>query len=553
MKSLQELLKEHAFFVLIKVILGLILSIVLLLAFLKDPLEKFELITFDYRMKSLPQASIHPDIVLIEMAEDSIEDIGRWPWPREWHATLIKALSGYKAKAIVFDVLFSEPSAEFGDAALERAIKRSRKVYLPIAFESRGKAIFPLERFAKGTKGQGHINNPPDIDGTLRRTPLIINYKGKAYPFLAFKVASDYLRISEKDLINKIPLDSQNRLLIRWAGKWEKTFKRYSYIDIIKSYQRELEGKKPIINVADFKGKICLIGLTAAALHDMKPNPLEALYPALGVHANVINNILNEDFVKKVPIHVDAIIILVLGLLMSLAISRLRPVRGILVTIFILMGYIFASFALFSILGLWINIIYPVILIISSYLVITLYSQITTAVERARLFKLATRDGVTGLYVLRHFHLLLEAEMRITGEQKHRRRLSIIMGDIDFFKRINDSYGHQGGDVILKDIAAIIKSNCRELDIPCRYGGEEFIMMLPGTTLEEARLVAERIRRGVGANRSKYGNKMLNVTISFGVVTLTDEKDKDELIKKADDALYEAKRTGRNKVCIWKS
>ena len=560
LEKLQGLFKEKAFFDLVKIMLGVVLSIIVLIIFLKDPLQKFELITFDYRMKNLPARPTHPDIVLVEMAEDSINAIGRWPWPREWHATLITALSQYKAKAIMFDVLFSEPGPNLGDISLEGAIEKAGSVYLPFAFEFKTKGqkeivrniIFPLDRFSRYAKGQGHISISPDIDGTIRRSPLIIDYKGGRYPQFAFQVACDYLGVKKEDLISTIPVDSENRMIIKWAGRWKETFKHYSYIDIIASYQNLLTGKKPRINLEYFEGKICLVGLTATGLHDVRPSSIEPAYPALGVNANIINNILNKDFVRQAPRFLDGIIILILGFLVSLAVSKLHLLRGVLVAILILVGYLFISITLFKFFGLWINIVYPVFLIAANYSIITLFSQISMVIERSRLFRLATRDGITGLYVLRHFNLLLEAEMGISDKHRYRRKLSIIMGDIDFFKKINDTYGHQGGNIILKGIADIIRANCRELDVPCRYGGEEFIMMLPGTMLEEARIVAERIKKGVEEHRYLYNNEILRVTISFGVTSLKDEKTRDEFIKKADDALYEAKRTGRNRVCVAK-
>ena len=153
------------------------------------------------------------------------------------------------------------------------------------------------------------------------------------YPLLAFQLASDYLGVKKDDFLAGIPVDDRKRMIIKWAGKWKETFKHYSYIDIITSYQSVLAGERPRINLEDFRGNICLVGLTAAGLHDIKPNPLEATYPALGINANIINNLLNKDFIKEAPNTVDGAAILILGILMSLAISRLRPVRGILFTI----------------------------------------------------------------------------------------------------------------------------------------------------------------------------------------------------------------------------
>jgi diguanylate cyclase (GGDEF)-like protein len=178
------------------------------------------------------------------------------------------------------------------------------------------------------------------------------------------------------------------------------------------------------------------------------------------------------------------------------------------------------------------------------------YVHITQSVERARLFSQATRDGLTSLYNIRHFSLLLDAEFRNTATFKFR-PLSVIMGDIDNFKHANDTYGHPAGDIILKEVADIIQSKCRQIDVVGRYGGEEFIVMLSGAKGKDASDVGEKIRAAVEAKKFKFGDVTYSTTISLGVVQYSDEKNKDELVARADKALYEAKKTGKNKVVIY--
>ncbi len=112
------------------------------------------------------------------------------------------------------------------------------------------------------------------------------------------------------------------------------------------------------------------------------------------------------------------------------------------------------------------------------------------------------------------------------------------------------SYGHQVGDFVLKRVAKMFKDGSRSHDVVARYGGEEFIMMLPGTDIEDAKHIAERIRETIEQTPLRRSNETYSVTVSLGVATLGDEKVKEELIKKVDDALYMAKQTGRNKVCV---
>ncbi len=159
----------------------------------------------------------------------------------------------------------------------------------------------------------------------------------------------------------------------------------------------------------------------------------------------------------------------------------------------------------------------------------------------------AITDGLTGLYNYRHFkeQLLME----LNRAQRHNINVSLIMLDIDYFKHYNDTNGHPAGDVILKELAELLKSNVRKIDLAARYGGEEFALVLMETNKESARFVAEKIRRLVEEHHFAYEEKQPNgkITISTGVATFPeDEKDFDGLVKVADERLYLAKQAGRN-------
>lgn len=169
----------------------------------------------------------------------------------------------------------------------------------------------------------------------------------------------------------------------------------------------------------------------------------------------------------------------------------------------------------------------------------------------------ATLDALTG-YNNRH---QFEKRLKETTASAKRQNtpLCCVMSDIDFFKKVNDTYGHAVGDCVLKTVAKTIKKELREEDIPSRYGGEEFIFLLPHTHLEEANLVAERLRRAVEnkkINIEEYkieGVKEISVTISIGVSEFNkNDKNPEMLYKNADSALYQAKEGGRNRVVVYK-
>jgi diguanylate cyclase (GGDEF)-like protein len=171
----------------------------------------------------------------------------------------------------------------------------------------------------------------------------------------------------------------------------------------------------------------------------------------------------------------------------------------------------------------------------------------------------ATTDPLTGLYNRRHFHEIAGSEIR--KALRYSRPLSVIMCDIDFFKKINDTYGHPLGDRVIQMIAETIQKGLRATDIPARYGGEEFIILLPETSAENASTLGERLRKEIEAKTLREGNKTISVTSSFGVSdhlnahdTHDSETDKhalSELIAGADKALYASKETGRNRVTVY--
>ncbi|HEX3917081.1 MAG TPA: PleD family two-component system response regulator [Caulobacteraceae bacterium] len=163
--------------------------------------------------------------------------------------------------------------------------------------------------------------------------------------------------------------------------------------------------------------------------------------------------------------------------------------------------------------------------------------------------ELAVTDQLTGLHNRRYMTGQLGA--LVTRAVRGGDPVSALMIDIDHFKKVNDNFGHDVGDEVLREFAVRLASNVRAIDLPCRYGGEEFVVIMPGTRLEDAGKIAERIRRHVAGSpfRLSGGAEPLSVTISIGVATTTGEGDSAEaLLKRSDEAVYAAKAAGRNTV-----
>ncbi len=164
---------------------------------------------------------------------------------------------------------------------------------------------------------------------------------------------------------------------------------------------------------------------------------------------------------------------------------------------------------------------------------------------------IAAYDTLTGLFNRRSFEerLGVEAQKSFYGGTP----LSLVMVDIDLFKRVNDTFGHTEGDQVLGKISSLLKTSVRKKDTVARYGGEEFILILPEAGLEESFTIAERIRRLVESTVFEVGGAQVNLTLSMGISNFPSHraKSKEELVKMADQALYDAKRGGRNRVCIF--
>lgn len=171
-------------------------------------------------------------------------------------------------------------------------------------------------------------------------------------------------------------------------------------------------------------------------------------------------------------------------------------------------------------------------------------------VQNRKLEEMATRDGLTGLFNQRYFREALELEL--SRCRRHGRKLSLIFADVDFFKKYNDTQGHLAGDALLTTLGALITAASRRSTVVTRYGGEEFVLLVPETDREGTLVYAEKLRALVEAHHftTPDGLPAGRITMSFGVATFPENgQDSATLLKSADDALYRAKNAGRNTVC----
>jgi diguanylate cyclase (GGDEF)-like protein len=174
-------------------------------------------------------------------------------------------------------------------------------------------------------------------------------------------------------------------------------------------------------------------------------------------------------------------------------------------------------------------------------------TAIVKDIENARLYRLSITDSLTKAFNRQYLYQRLPEE--IERSRRYGDPLSVALFDIDLFKRFNDTFGHPAGDFVLKEVVRLAQSQIRDVDALVRYGGEEFLILLPNTPLEGAKIIAERFRKAVETAQFPWSDRRLQVNVSIGVAQLGKDAPSDEaLLKLADEGLYKAKNGGRNRV-----
>ena len=410
----------------------------------------------------------------------------------------------------------------------------------------------------------GHINIVRNDDGIARDLPPFVSYQDNYYPHLALKVALKYLEDTEnlkiKDFkIDKngnlllgnrfIPLNYNGSAILNWYGPSGFVSKStFEYIPVWKVEKSMYEGMK-LIPENYFKDKIVYIGTSATSLFDLKSVPTGRIFPGVEIHTTFLNNVLDNSFIKRVPLLADIALSLLMSLFVGLIVIRSEStVISSLIAILTSIIYIIIATLVMLCFNLWIGIILPVFSIVLVFIACYLAKYIVKSRDLEYTYALATTDGLTELYNHRYFQE--QMLQNIENGKRYNKPFSLIMIDIDFFKKFNDTYGHQSGDAVLRQVAQILKKNVRSSDIVCRYGGEEMSVILTNTNKADALVTAQKICKAVSEHPLKLVNgNDVQVTISLGVASYPDDGDTPQaMIKFADDCLYKAKENGRNQV-----
>jgi adenylate cyclase len=440
-------------------------------------LELLELKTYDMRLRALPPA-MPQRVTIAAIDERSLAELGRWPWSRTRLATLFDRLEAAGARAIAFDGFFAEPESKTADEQLARAVGGGRRVVLGMLFlvqrkeaqqvgaerlelarqaiagqaieeiRHRGSAAeFPmpelygvlanipvLQRSAAYT---GHINADPDLDGTLRRAPLIHRYEGKYYPALSVQIAraligdprlvlhTEPYGIAGLEIGGRfVPTDELGRLLVRYRGPGQ-TVPTISASDI-------LAGRA---DPGLLRDRAVLIGATATAIGDIRVTPYGAAYPGVELHANVVEDLLAGGMLRRPEWMgaVDVAILLVLGLALAWFLPRAGVRGGALLAVGAITAYLLLAQQLFAGQGLWLNVVYPTLLVAALFLSTTLVQYFSAESEK-RYLRTAFQHYVPETVIN---EIVADAgKLRLGGE---RRELTVLFSDIRGFTSMSET------------------------------------------------------------------------------------------------------------------
>jgi adenylate cyclase len=468
-------------------------------------------------------------IVLVTIDDPSLRAFGQFPWSRERYIQLLNVLDTAQPNVLAFDLIFSESSTE--DTLFAQAIERHGRVVLAQAWDNNGDIWLPISKLQQAASITGHILTSKDADGMVRK--ILPQIKGiPSFEIAALKLYSTFAEVSP------FP-DLKNPIWINWVSKIQD-MPHYSFVDVVQNR----------IAMERFKNKIVLVGVTAPGI-DSLITPFDYDPPTGGVYvyATSINTFLQRQVLQLFSPGAWVILLLLGGTGLSWLIYgwQIRQKLALFVGLCIAWGFLTV---LMLKLNYWLPVAAPIGLFGMTTGCVILHHHLKVRAENQSLQRLAYYDGLTQIPNRRRCDQYLLQEWRHMNREKS--FLSLILCDVDFFKRYNDTYGHQAGDACLKKVAqAVSQSIKRPSDLVARYGGEEFVVILPHTDVDGAILIAEEIRSHVQALAITHEASQVSqqVTLSLGIASTIPTSDitPELLLKAADEALYRAKEQGRDR------
>ena len=580
-----------------------VFAVVVLALYRPAFVQRLDSAAYDTILRAASAPPPGDQVVIVDVDERSLSEVGQWPWPRDLIGLLVTRLTELEASVVGLDIIFAEadryaryPSAAEGpylnpeslsDRALADTLRQGRVVLgyamtfddnepspedcvlhplgLAVVASARAAADNPLFRasgavcslpvLAQAAGASGFLNTAPDPDGILRRVPLLVELEGRVYPGLplaSVMLASGFRsavlhplnrQAAELTLDDRvtIPLDGQGNLLVRFRGK-RGTLPRLSAVDV-------LRGRIPADRL---RGKVVFVGTTALGTREVVSTPLDTLFTGIEVQATVADNLLLQDFARRHEFNglFEGGGVLSVGLGIAMLVARAGLRWGAVASLGTLGTLWFGSAWLVSSTGLFVSPLFPALGVVSVLACLTLARVITEhgqVYDATQALQEAKTDVLTNVPNRRAFEEFLTEQFERASS---RRPLSVFFADIDRFKQFNDLHGHAVGDRVLIAFAQTLRTAAADQGHVFRVGGEEFAIVRPATARESALRFAEQLVATVAdqTQAQEDGGRVLNIQCSIGVATHAgDTYDRqDQLLKGADLALYAAKAAGRN-------
>lgn len=504
---------------------ALITLAVMLLIFCLDifgALTPFRLKTLDLLFRKAPLAGASSQVVVVTVDQPDLDFFKKqgvvWPWPRQLYSHIIDYCQLGGARAVIFDVLFTEASS-YGhedDQRLAQAAATAGNVVLPFFLSRQEKGANPTETalldkaglkipgprpedqvgyrsvttpiapLLDAAKALGNVECRPDADGIYRRVPLVLPFRDRWLPNLSFAAfhrlgRNEPLKFVENGLLlgkMQIPLDDQGNLLLKYRGP-SRSHRRFSAANVIASEARVRHQLPPIYPPEAFAGKWVLVGLTAPGLLDLKASPMGGVYPGVEIHATLLDNLLQGDFLRTLPGW--ALWVWVLALVVAIAVAVLYFPR-LSITLAAFLGLLALNVGLAVLAfgaGLWADPVLPGIALALSFGLATAYSYAT--------------EGRQKLYIRRMFgqymseavisHLLAHPEkLKLGGE---RRRVTLFFSDLAGFTTISERLDAETVVALLNDyLSAMTEIILEEQGTVDKFEGDA-IMALWGAPLDQ--------------------------------------------------------------------
>lgn len=456
--------------------IGVLAWVLICVLYSSHLLEPYELKTYDHLCRLKASRSPAPgEVVLVVVDQGSLKAAQQqgvhWPWPRQMYAPIVEFCSLSGARAVVFDIVFTEPSV-YGvadDTLLADALKEHGHAFLPLTLSHETRpdlpwegtllerialplenqagpptspytsSEFPIQILAESCYGLGNVSIPPASDGIYRSLPLVFPYRDFWIPSLGMAVFNHLsgngpVRREKEGLRMKegpVPLDEKDHFLLSFYGG-APDFPRFSAFNVIQSLLALREDRPPIYPRESFKDKIVFVGFTATGLFDLKPTPIHALTPGTAVHATLVANLLHKDF--RIRIHPSTSLLLAAALAMAVGVTVMF-VPGLWQLVLVSFGYA-GGIILFIFLAFWQNRWADGVLLVSSFALsfaMTASFSYATEGRQRRQIKLMFSHYMSDLLIqdlLKH-----PEKLRLGGEK---RVLTVFFSDLSDFTALSE-------------------------------------------------------------------------------------------------------------------